>query len=63
MVPGYHTPTLAAADVVLLDWSGGAWTRVFDLRNLPTYVRSVWGASVDDVFIVGDNGTIARYSR
>jgi photosystem II stability/assembly factor-like uncharacterized protein len=42
--------------------SGNAWSRVFDVKNLPFYVHSVWGSSMKNVFIVGDDGAIVRYS-
>jgi photosystem II stability/assembly factor-like uncharacterized protein len=39
------------------------WVRVFDVKNLPFYVNSVWGSSMKNVFIVGDDGAIVRYSQ
>jgi len=39
------------------------WRRVQDLSNLPFLVTAVWGSSSANVFIVGDNGAVARYSR
>jgi photosystem II stability/assembly factor-like uncharacterized protein len=57
-----HAFACGDASSILLGSDTG-WARVFDLQNLPFYVKSVWGASADDVFVVGDNGTIARYSR
>jgi hypothetical protein len=39
------------------------WTRIQDLANLPFLVSGVWGSSASDAFVVGDNGTVARYSR
>jgi photosystem II stability/assembly factor-like uncharacterized protein len=40
----------------------GGWIRVGDLQNLPFMLTSVWGSSMGNVFVVGDNGTIARLS-
>jgi len=39
------------------------WRRIQDLSNLPFFVTAVWGSSSSNAFIVGDNGTVARYSR
>jgi hypothetical protein len=47
----------------LLTRSDDAWTRVFVLANLPFKVTSVWGTSTSNVFVVGDNGTLASYSQ
>jgi photosystem II stability/assembly factor-like uncharacterized protein len=48
---------------LLKDASGAAtWTRVFDIDNLPFYVNSVSGSSMRNVFVVGDDGAIVRYS-
>jgi hypothetical protein len=47
----------------LLTDSGGSWTRVWTLDNLPFYVNGLFGSSSTNVFVVGDNGTIARYGR
>jgi photosystem II stability/assembly factor-like uncharacterized protein len=47
----------------LLMGADASWTRVWDLRDLPTYVRGVYGSAGDNVFVIGDDGTIARYSR
>ena len=41
----------------------GTWTRLNSIEDLPFLVTSVWGTSDHDVFVVGDNGTIVRYSR
>ena len=38
------------------------WTHIWDVANLPDYVNSVWGSSMQNVFIVGNDGTIIRYS-
>ena len=38
------------------------FTRVFDVENLPYYVNSVWGSSLQNVFVVGNDGAIVRYS-
>jgi hypothetical protein len=47
----------------LLNQAGGnGWVRVFDIKNLPFYVNSVRGSSMKNVFIVGDDGAIVRYS-
>jgi photosystem II stability/assembly factor-like uncharacterized protein len=46
----------------LLVRTDAGWARVFDLQNLPFYIRSVRGNSANNVFIVGDNGTVASYS-
>lgn len=42
--------------------SDNGWVRVFDVENLPDYVNSVRGSSMKNVFIVGDDGAIVRYS-
>jgi hypothetical protein len=47
----------------LLVGKGTEWTRVWDLQNLPTYVRAIYGSGASNVFVAGDNGTIASYSR
>jgi photosystem II stability/assembly factor-like uncharacterized protein len=38
------------------------WVRIWDLTGLPDFVSSVWGSSMRNVFVVGDNGAIARLS-
>jgi photosystem II stability/assembly factor-like uncharacterized protein len=38
------------------------WTRVANIENLPFLINSVWGSSMKNVFIVGDDGAIVRYS-
>lgn len=58
-----HGAACGDASTVLVDGGDGAWTRTWDLKNLPFYVRSVYGRSMDNIFVVGDNGTIARYGR
>ena len=50
------------AATILVGSSAGL-TRLTELSNLPFYVRSVWGSSPTNVFVVGDNGAVARYSR
>jgi hypothetical protein len=47
---------------LLEEASGNGWVRIFDVKNLPFYVHSVWGSSMKNVFIVGDDGAIVRYS-
>jgi hypothetical protein len=47
----------------ILVGSNAGFLRISDLNNLPFNVNGVWGASASDVLVVGDNGTIARYSR
>lgn len=47
---------------LLREASGNGWVRVFDVKNLPFYLHSVWGSSMKNVFIVGDDGAIVRYS-
>jgi photosystem II stability/assembly factor-like uncharacterized protein len=42
--------------------SDQGWVRVFEVKNLPFFVNSVWGSSMKNVFIVGDDGAIVRYS-
>jgi photosystem II stability/assembly factor-like uncharacterized protein len=42
--------------------SDNGWVRIFDVANLPFYVNSVWGSTMKNVFIVGDDGAIVRYS-
>ncbi|HET6348393.1 MAG TPA: hypothetical protein VFH88_04840, partial [Candidatus Krumholzibacteria bacterium] len=39
------------------------WVRVNDLTNLPFYLNSVWGTSMNNLFVVGDDGAIIRYGR
>jgi len=52
------------AGSILLDTETGAasFQRLFDFPNLPFLVTGVWGSSNSNVFVVGDNGTILRYS-
>jgi hypothetical protein len=51
------------ANSLLLDASvDDAWVRVWEVMNLPFYVNSVWGSSMRNAFVVGDDGTIVRYS-
>jgi hypothetical protein len=38
------------------------YARVWEVQNLPFYVNSVWGSSMSNVFVVGDDGAIVRYS-
>lgn len=47
----------------ILVGSPAGFLRISQLSNLPFNVNGVWGASASDVLVVGDNGTIARYSR
>jgi hypothetical protein len=47
----------------LLAGQGDTWTRIWDLHDLPFYVRGVFGSSANNVFVVGDGGTIVHYSR
>ena len=42
--------------------SDAGYARVWDVDNLPFYVNSVWGSSMQNVFVVGNDGTIVRYS-
>ena len=57
---GYATGDFAS--VVRNASADGGWVRIFDISNLPMRVSSVWGSSMKNVFIVGDDGTIVRYS-
>ena len=50
------------ASVVRNASSDNGWVRVLDIDNLPQRVNSVWGSSMQNVFIVGDDGAIVRYS-
>ncbi len=50
------------ASVVRNASSDNGWARVLDISNLPQRVNSVWGSSMKNVFIVGDDGAIVRYS-
>jgi photosystem II stability/assembly factor-like uncharacterized protein len=47
----------------LLTGIDGTWSRVFDLEDLPFFITAVYGNSANNVFVVGDNGMLARYSR
>lgn len=38
------------------------WVRVWDVDNLPFYVNAVWGSSMKNVFIAGDDGALVRFS-
>jgi photosystem II stability/assembly factor-like uncharacterized protein len=50
------------ASSILVDDGGGSWARVWDLQGLPFSVNFVRGSSARNVFVVGDSGTITRYS-
>jgi len=41
----------------------GTFTRLNTIPDLPFLMTSMWGTSAHNVLVVGDNGTIVRYSR
>jgi hypothetical protein len=47
---------------VVLHWDGGAWTPAMLPMKLGRSYFKVWGASADDVFVVGEASTIWRRS-
>ncbi len=51
------------ASSILTGITNGTFTRLNSFANLPFLVTSVWGTSATNVIVVGDNGTIVRYSR
>lgn len=48
----------------LIHWDGSTNTRVSHVEALGNFeIKSVWGSPTHDIFIVGDSGSIARYSN
>jgi hypothetical protein len=48
----------AAPNDVVLHWNGAAWSHVTLPEELGYSLNKVWGASSDDLYVVGEGGTI-----